>query len=308
MLRTSLILLLMLFGCLTAPAMALAPGGVYSSGDSIDVQLENKPLPRTPGYHVVRGMTIYHGRKFRFASGIFLPASFVTSKEPLPILMALHNRGMIGGEGGGELTGEGMGQMLAYGRPDTRAEGEKPADPMSDIRKEGQFIGLVPQCPRGFGWEDKVMADLMCKFIAQMITAYHADDDRVYLTGFSYGASSTWRIALNAPDRFAAIICCDGRATPHPAEDVQKLKNVGIYLGVGQWDGEFVQEADWMHQALNNSGHRNYIFRMVPGGNHFNYQSVYLDPQVWKWVYSQRRSVNHASTQPARVLGAVEPK
>ena len=42
------------------------------------------------------------------------------------------------------------------------------------------------------------MADMLCKFIAQVVTAYHADDDRVYLTGFSYGASSTWRVALMA--------------------------------------------------------------------------------------------------------------
>jgi predicted peptidase len=269
--------------------MAVAPGGIYSAAGMSSLTLDPVPLPRTVGYHMVRGTAVYHGRKLRFASGIFLPPAFLTLKEPMPVVIALHNRFAIGYDGGDEIIGEGLGQMLAIGQPDPRAEGEKAKNPIN-LRKDAKFIGLVPQCPVGFTWEHPAMADVLCKFIAQIVAAYHADDDRVYLAGFSYGASSTWRIALNAPDRFAAIIPCDGRATPHPAQDVEKLKIVAIYLEVGQWDGDFVQEADWMHQALNTSGHRNYIYRMIPGGNHFNYEAVFNDPLVWKWVYAQHRT------------------
>jgi predicted peptidase len=299
-------LIVMLLLALASPAFAVAPGGVYPAGNSMTLALEPKPLPREVGYHLVRGTAVFHGRKVRFASGIFLPPAFLTARQPMPVLMALHNRFAIGLDGSNGLVGEGMGQLLARGRPDDRAEGEKPANPI-DLRKEAQFIGLVPQCPAGFTFEDPAMADLLCKFIAQMVAAYHADDDRVYLTGFSYGASSSWRVALNAPDRFAAILCMDGRATPNPARDVEKLKDVAIYLEVGQWDGDFVKEADWMHQALNNLPHPNYIFRMIPGGNHFNYQAVYTDPAFWKWVYAQHRVHRPGTTQPA-MLGAVGSK
>jgi predicted peptidase len=294
MVRNCLIVVLLLL--LTAPVRAVAPGGIYVKAAALSLTLDDKPLPKEVGYSVVRGWATFHGRKLRFSSGIFLPPAFLNAKQPMPILMALHNRFAIGASGGGEIVGEGMGQLLAYGRPDERAEGDKCANPIA-LQKGAQFIGLVPQCPLNLTWEDPVMADLLCKFIAQMVTAYHADDDRVYCTGFSYGASSSWRLALNAPDRFAAIICCDGRATPNPAQDVEKLKNVGIYLEVGQWDGDFVQEADWMHQALNHSGHRNYIFHQIPGGNHFNYQQVYLDPEVWKWVYAQHRTHTPADSE-----------
>ena len=278
----------LLLSSLPTSLMAVVPGGIYSTAGMSGLTLDPVPLPHAVGYHMVRGTAIYHGRKMRFASGIFLPPATTTANAPMPIVIALHNRYAIGYDGGDEIIGEGLGRMLAIGQPDGRAEGEKAKNPIN-LRKDAQFIGLVPQCPAGFTWEHPAMADVLSLFIAKIVTAYHADDDRVYLAGFSYGASSTWRIALNAPDRFAAIICCDGRATPHPPQDVEKLKNVAIYLEVGQWDGEFVQEADWMHQALNNSGHRNFIFRMIPGGNHFNYEAVFLDPLFWKWCYAQRR-------------------
>jgi len=270
------------------PAMALVPGGVYRGGDSMSLTINPNYFPHTLGYHLVDGTAVYHGRKLPFRFGIFLPPAFLHAKAPMPVLMCLHNRYAIGADDPNAMVGEGMGQMLAYGNADSRAEGDKPLNPIR-LRQDAQFIGIVPQCPPGMTWEDPAMANLLCKLIEQVVAHYHADDDRVYLTGFSYGASSTWRVALNAPDRFAALIICDGRMTPDPVHDVAKLKNVPIYLEVGQWDGDFVGEADRMHQALNKLPHRNFIFRQIPGGNHFNYQSVYNDPLVWKWVYAQHR-------------------
>jgi predicted peptidase len=278
---------------------AVLPGGVYSTDESMNLSIDPASLPHSQGYHVVRGTAMYHGRRLRFSSGIYLPPAALRSSEPMPIVVTLHNRVAIGFDGGTEMLGEGMGLLLGLGRPDLRASGDKAENPI-DLREDAQFIALVPQCPGGFAWERPAMAKLLCNFIEQMVSAYHADDDRVYLTGFSYGASSTWRVAMLAPDRFAAIICCDGRATPDPTHDVEKLKDVAVYLEVGQWDGGFVNEADRMHQALNRLPHRNFIFRTVPGGNHFCYEAVYDDPLVWQWVLTQRRkpAVPNPATQP----------
>jgi predicted peptidase len=277
--------------------LAVLPGGVYRDHDALAVQLDPNRFPHSLGYHLMRGTTIYHGRKIPFSSGIFLPAAFFQAKNPMPIVMTLHNRMAIGRDGSGAIVEEGLAHLLAYGQEDGRAQGDRPDNPLS-LRQDAQFIGLVPQCPAGFTWEDPVMTKMLVNFIDQVVAHYHADDDRVYLTGFSYGASSTWRVALNAPDRFAAIICCDGRATPDPTHDVEKLKNLPIYLEVGQWDGDFVAEADRMHQALDTLPHRNFIFHMIPGGNHFNYGAVYEDPAVWQWVFAQHRIHANSTTQP----------
>jgi predicted peptidase len=287
---------LVLVAAVAGSARGVIPGGVFAAADQLKVIFDPRAWPQTVGYHSMAGTAIYHGRKMPFYTGIFLPRAFFQTTNPMPIVMTLHNRASIGGNGTGSTVGEGMGRLLAQGERDGRAEGDTPDNPIS-LREEAQFIGLVPQCPAGFGWEDPVMSDALCQIIDLALQQYHADADRVYLTGFSYGASSTWRVALNYPDRFAAIVCCDGRATPDPVNDVKKLKDLPIYLEVGEWDGEFVAEADRMHAALDTLPHRNYIFRQIPGGNHFNYGAVYTDPAVWKWVLAQHRPHAVATTQ-----------
>ncbi len=269
-------------------AYAVVPGGVYAAENTMTLKIEDRQWPSTLGYHVLRGTTVYHGRRMLFVSGIFLPPAFFHTTQPMPVLMALHNRFAIGFNGGAGLGTEGMGRVLARGGEDSRAVGERAVNPIS-LREDAQFIGLVPQCPAGFGWESPPLAKLMCTFIGQVVGHYHADDDRVYLTGFSYGASSTCALRclrrIGSRPSSAAMVC----ATPDPIHDVAKLNNVAIYLEVGQWDGVFVEETDRMHQALNTLPHRNYIFRMIDNGNHFCYQTVYDDPNVWRWVLLQRR-------------------
>jgi len=285
---TWIVLLVLLVIGWPRPCTAIVPGGVYSNDESMPLTIDPRQWPHTLGYHVVRGTADYHGRKIPFITGIFLPSAYFHTTDPMPVLVALHNRFAIG-QNADAVAGEGMGRLLAQGGEDNRASGDKAINPIN-LRQAAQFIGVVPLCPGGFaGWESPPIAKMVCNCIAQVVSRYHADDDRVYLTGFSYGASSTWRLALMAPDRFAALIICDGRQTPDPIHDVEKLKNVAIYLSVGEWDGDFVTEGDRMHQALNTLPHRDYIFRIIYGGNHFCYQAVYDDPEVWKWVLAHRR-------------------
>ena len=73
--RSVFFLLLVLF---SSPAWAVIPGGVYPSGDSINITLDPSLLPHTTGYHLVRGSVIYHGRKTPFCSGCFFTAGVLS--------------------------------------------------------------------------------------------------------------------------------------------------------------------------------------------------------------------------------------
>lgn len=46
--------------------------------------------------------------------------------------------------------------------------------------------------------------------IADIVTKFNVDRDRIYMTGFSNGASMTFRFALEAPELLAAIACVAG--------------------------------------------------------------------------------------------------
>jgi predicted peptidase len=134
------------------------------------------------------------------------------------------------------------------------------------------------------------MAQAVGLLIDAVVPAVHADPDRVCLTGFSYGGSSTWVVAQQIPDRFAAIAPCDGRRTDNPAVTESKLKHVAIYLTAGDNDGDFTNDARIMSAGLAAGGHPNFVYREWHGGNHFVYCSTYSDPIFWTWLQGQKRA------------------
>jgi predicted peptidase len=284
------------FLCLLLAGPGRVRAGAGNAPPEVVVTLDDPQLPASPGYHLIQATARVGERKIPLISGLFLPRVYFQTQTPLPIVMTLHNRG-LGHEHGTEgIAFEGLGMMLALDHPDSRGTGEKPAHPVN-LRTEAQFIGLIPQCPRGYKWETPPMGRIMAELITQVAKAYHADEDRVYLTGFSYGGSSTWQLALQTPDRYAAIVPLDGRATAEPSQDVLKLKDVAIYLAVGGDDHDFLPESQRMDEALVAAGHSNLVYRIVPGGNHWGYTSIYTDPEFWTWLLAQHRK-GEAATQP----------
>ena len=75
-------------------------------------------------------------------------------------------------------------------------------------------ILIMPQCPADSFWLAKI--ESLKAFIDEMIAAYHADTDRIYLSGISMGGFGTWYTAVAYPDLFAAIApCCGGCLAVH---------------------------------------------------------------------------------------------
>ena len=283
-------------------AIVISAWAPRASGEAarpkISVALSEAKFPSSPGYHVIKAVAKVGEKVVPIASGLYLPPAYFKTTERMPMVMTLHTRGNSGSDGGGGLVGEGLGLLLGSGGPDPRGAGEK-AKGAIVLPGGAEFIGLVPQCPAGYGWESPEVARIWSEFVTQIAKAGRGDEDRVYLTGFSYGGTSTWEMALQVPDRFAAIIPLDGRATRSPTEDVKKLKSVAIYIGVGEDDTDFIPESIRMRDALTANHHEPFVYRMVHGGNHWCYGSIYTDPGFWKWLFAQRRHGGTATTRPA---------
>ena len=133
------------------------------------------------------------------------------------------------------------------------------------------------------------MLGVLDQLIVQVTAAYKADPDRVYLTGWSYGGSMTWPVAVALSDRLAAAAPLDGRTPRNPVAAAAALRHLAVYQVVGGVDREFIPEAQRMVVALAAAQHPNFTFRVVPEGNHFCYALVYTDPTFWSWMLSQRR-------------------
>lgn len=70
--------------------------------------------------------------------------------------------------------------------------------------KDGlKFIAVYPQCPETTEWEE--MTITISDFLDELTGSLRIDTGRVYITGFSMGGYGTWNMALEYPDRFAAI-------------------------------------------------------------------------------------------------------
>ena len=254
---------------------------------SISINADS-PWPDSPGYHLLKGNAKVEGKECPIAFGLFLPAVYFTNDKPFPLVVTLHNAG-VGGADGNNLTGEGLGMLMVNDiGSDRRHSGAMPPNPVN-IRKKANFIGLAPQCAKDMGFERAPMNQVVIELINVVGKRYRVDGDRVGLTGFSYGGSCTWAIGMEFPERFAAIMPLDARAAPTPEKSAERLKNVGVWIGAGENDGDFTNASRQMYDLLKKGNHPNVQLTLIKGGEHHCYQAMYGDPKFWDWFYAQSR-------------------
>jgi predicted peptidase len=264
------------------PVPALPPGP--PTAFTVDVST----LPTTPGPHTVRTNIRMDGKPVRFKFWLYLPKDYGKAGQTWPVVMSLHNKGVIGGDGNGSITAEGLPLLLTHDRLDPRWTGNV-APHAIDLQHDAPFICVAPQVPTAHTFDDPAMLIVIDQLLESVVTHCHGDPTRTYLTGFSFGASNTWTVGAALPAHFAAIAPCDGRATADPDATVTQLAHTGVYQVVGGDDGDFLPEAKRMVAALAAKPHPDFAFHIVPGGNHFCYGSVYTDPTFWAWMFAHRR-------------------
>lgn len=123
--------------------------------------------------------------------------------DNLPMIVQLHGAGEVG-NGGNELYKvdvHGLSHIL----------GEDAHFPC---------LFVMPQCPIDSFWAAEILN--IHSFIQKAIEYFHADKQRVYLTGLSMGGYGTWLTACRFPQTFAAIapVCGGGMVWKVPVLDM----------------------------------------------------------------------------------------
>lgn len=268
----------LLVGIVGSAAQADAP-----PAEKVGVSIDSKrPLPTAPGYYELPCNLTIGARQIPSMFGLFLPPAYFKGKERFPVVVALHNVGA-----NNWLTGEGMGLLWVSDRWDSRDPTSRPANRVS-LKKDGQFVGIAPSCPNGIGFDHPAMPQIIAELVGQVAGAYRVDEDRIYLTGFSYGGTCTWLIAERMPEYFAAIVPLSTRATADPAKTVERLRGVPVYLvsGENEWAVPFVAQ---MADALKKGNHPDFVYRKVTNGSHWCYPAIYGDPKFWEWLLAKKR-------------------
>lgn len=187
------------------------------------------------------------------------------SKTPAawPLVLFLHG----GGEGGNDLE-----KVKQHGLPKLIEGG-----------KSFPFFVVSPQNPSETQfWDDQQLIRL----VDEIVQSHPIDESRIYLTGLSRGAFGAWRLAVQNPDRFAAVVPISGGG---PLPYVQRLKHVPIWAFHGQQDTVIpCRESQRLVDELNRVG-GNVKLTLYPKAGHDAWTETYENPQLYEWLLQQKK-------------------
>lgn len=197
---------------------------------------------------------------------LYLPDGYdesETNSNGWPLILFLHG----GGEGG-----QDMERVKRYGPPK-----------LIDGGKEFPCIVVSPRNPsKTQFWDDQQLASLLDELAGSL----RIDARRIYLTGLSRGAYGSWRLAVQNPDRFAALVPISGGG---PLPYMGRIKDIPVWAFHGAKDPVIpADESRRLIKELNRLGGsaRLTVYR---DAEHDAWTEAYSDPELYKWLFQQSR-------------------
>lgn len=192
-----------------------------------------------------------------------LPEGRKTNAKKFPMVLFLHG----GGEGGNNLDAvkkHGLPKLIAAGR-------------------QFPFFVVAPQNPsKTQFWDDQKLIQL----IDELVADHPIDSSRIYLTGLSRGGYGAWRLAIQNPNRFAAVLPISGGG---PLPYVKRLKDVPIWIFHGEQDPVIpVGESQRLNEALLQAG-GNVKLTTYADAQHDAWTQTYDNPEIYDWMLNQKR-------------------
>jgi predicted esterase len=139
------------------------------------------------------------------------------------------------------------------------------------------FITLTPLVPVA-RWES--CTEALNFLLEEVMAKYRADTQRVYMTGQSLGGGGTWEMAMQHPEKFAAVAPASG-AGCFPG--LENMKGIPVWAIQGDVDVPVPRK---YHQATIDAFLKvggEVKFPSMPGIGHDVYRDVYMKPELYDW-------------------------
>ncbi|AKA36038.1 dienelactone hydrolase family protein [Flagellimonas lutaonensis] len=175
--------------------------------------------------------------------------------------------------GGGE-SGANLDEIKKNGPPKLLAEG-----------KQFPFLVLAPQNPhKKKFWNIQAVNQLL----DSVVSRYRIDPQRIYLSGLSRGGSAAWDMAVQYPNKFAALAVVCGMAPVPYAHWLDK--NMPIWVFHGADDPIIsVSESDAMVAKLKEMGY-DVQYNRYEGVGHDSWTKAFTTEALYSWLNEQKRA------------------
>lgn len=194
---------------------------------------------------------------------LYLPDNYdKANTKQFPLLLFLH--------GGGE-SGNDIELVKKHGRPKLIEQG-----------KQFPFLVLSPQNPgKKKLWDDVAVLNLLNAVVSE----YHVDTARIYLTGLSRGGYGAWRLAINNPGIFAALAVICGSSAPY--EYASWLKDLPVWVFHGAKDAtiDMSVSAKMVEKVAIAGG--DVKFTVYPEATHDAWTKTYENDALYEWMLQQ---------------------
>lgn len=203
---------------------------------------------------------------------VYVPEDY-SPKKKWPVILFLHGSGERGTDNKKQ-TAVGIAPAIRKDPSCCPAIVILPQCESKDRIPVGAWAPTSPDGKRALAILDKVQAE------------YSTDDDRVYLTGLSMGGFGLYAIAADDPDRWAALvpICGGGKLS-----EAEKFARVPLWCFHSSDDPVVpVTLSRTMVEALKKAGGQPRYTEYTDSG-HKSWEPAYEDPELWKWLFEQKR-------------------
>jgi|SRR5579864_276661 len=218
---------------------------------------------------------------------VYVPAAYTPARS-WPLVLFLH--------GSGERGADNLAQLR---------EGLAPA-----IRAHSHWFPLLavfPQAPADARWRDATEQDVM-RIVDAVAAEWQTDRDRTYVVGMSMGGYGAWQLAMDHPDRFAAVVpVCGGVLppprepellgvkVPHPSADpyaqiAQAVAGLPVWIFHGAEDPvvPVAESRRMVKELVARGGAPRYT--EYPFVGHDSWDPAFNSPDLWEWLLRQRRA------------------
>eukprot|EP01119_Soliformovum_irregulare_P002751 TRINITY_DN13008_c0_g1_i1.p1 TRINITY_DN13008_c0_g1~~TRINITY_DN13008_c0_g1_i1.p1 ORF type:complete len:239 (-),score=41.74 TRINITY_DN13008_c0_g1_i1:34-750(-) len=189
-------------------------------------------------------------------------------KQLWPLLVFLHGAGEKGSK---------IDRITAHGPPRVLTEkGIQNSIP--------PCICVAPQCPATQFWT----TNSVFAMIEEVRSTYPIDSNRIYGTGISMGGFGIFKMIAAYPDLFAAVVpICGGGDTM----TASKIKRIPMWIFHSRGDPivPFKHSKD-MVDAIQKQDPKEVKLTIYEDKEHDSWTRTYLNPDVWKWMFSQSKT------------------